>query len=49
MPGPWVREYLYAREEDARRQRREYIESGHDVSLIAFDPSRERYTFDVLN
>ena len=48
MSAPaFVREYAYGREEDARRQRREFIESGCTVSLLSFDPSRNRYVFDV--
>lgn len=45
----YVHEYTYVIEDDARRQRREFIESGREVSLIAFDPSRGRYCFDVLS
>lgn len=34
-------------EEQAKAYRREQIEMGEPVSLIAFDPSRELYVFDV--
>lgn len=46
---PWMREYTYVHEGDARRHRGEFIASGRDVSLIAFDPQRARYVFDVLS
>ena len=44
-----MREYMYTREEDARRQRRDFIDSGHSVSLLAFDPRRNKFVFDVLD
>ncbi len=44
-----MREYTYVNESDARADRRAWIESGKSVSLIAYDPSRDRYTFDVYN
>lgn len=34
-------------EDQAKTDRREQIEQGVPVSLIAFDPSRELYVFDV--
>lgn len=42
------REYSYDREAAARDARRGFISRGYVVSLIAFDPSRGLYAFDVL-
>lgn len=43
------KEITWKNEEFAHRHRRELIDSGHSVSLIAFDPSRNLYVFDLLN
>lgn len=43
------KEFGYADEEAAHLARRVFIEGGSQVTLIAFDPSRNLYTFDVLN
>jgi hypothetical protein len=42
-----MQEWQYEREDDARESRRELIRLGKEVSLIAYDPSRDVYTFDV--
>lgn len=40
-------EYTFTSERQAHDARRKYINAGRPVSLIAFDPSRNVYTFDV--
>lgn len=42
-------EKIFRSETYAHRIRRQYILDGHQVSLVAFDPSRNRYVFDVLS
>jgi hypothetical protein len=39
-------EHLHTSERAARAERRELINTGVRVSLIAHDPSRDRYVFD---
>lgn len=40
-------EYAFSREIDAHNKRREFIAKGYTVSLIAYDPDRNKYVFDV--
>ena len=40
-------EQTYTDESKAHRVRRGYINLGYNVSLIAYDPSRDAYVFDV--
>lgn len=42
-------EQRYYSEAAAHRNRRTCIEAGHAVSLIAYDPEREAYVFDLLD
>lgn len=42
------KEHTYTDETEAHRKRREFIRLGFSVSLIAYDPSRERFVFDVF-
>ena len=44
-----MREYTYRNEAEAHTARRAFINRGHLVSLIAFDTSRDVYTFDVYS
>lgn len=40
-------EFTFADERQAHDERRKYISAGRSVSLIAFDPARGVYAFDV--
>ena len=40
-------EKTYRHEEEARDARRTLINSGQEVSLIAYDPARDLYAFDL--
>jgi hypothetical protein len=40
-------ERLYVDEQAAHAARRQLINKGMRVSLIAYDPSRDRYVFDA--
>lgn len=40
-------EHTYPHETDAHSARRQLIQKGRQVSLIAFDPSRNVYVFDA--
>ncbi|AXQ52894.1 hypothetical protein SEA_NEFERTHENA_30 [Microbacterium phage Neferthena] len=43
------KEYTYTNEKSAKDQRRRLINKGKDVTLIAFDPAREVYAFNLVN
>ncbi len=53
--GPYVAspspssEKTFQNEAEAHRVRRQYINSGRMVSLIAYDPSRNVYVFDLYS
>ena len=40
-------EFTYTNEGEAKRIRRMFIDRGRRTSLIAFDPAREVFAFDV--
>jgi hypothetical protein len=40
-------EHTYASESAAHDARRQYIDAGRAVSLVAYDPARDAYVFDV--
>lgn len=42
-----MKEYVFANECAAHDERRKFINRNFSVSLIAFDPSRDAYVFDV--
>lgn len=42
-----MNEYTYATERQAHDERRKHINTGRSVSLVAFDPGRNAYVFDV--
>lgn len=42
-------EKTFEREEDARAARRTLIDEGRRVSLLAMDPSRDLYVFDLYD
>lgn len=42
-----TREHLFATEAQAQAARRDLINRGAAVSLIAYDPARDRYAFDA--
>lgn len=42
-------EFTYPSEDRARMVRREAIIAGRQVSLIAYDPTRNAYVFDVYD
>jgi len=46
-PAP-TREHTAATELDAHAARRQLINAGHPVSLVAYDPTRDLYVFDDL-
>lgn len=43
-----TKEYTFTGETSAYVARREMLRSGFNVSLIAYDPSRNVYAFDVI-
>lgn len=43
-----MNEQTFTSETQARVARRTHINKGRSVSLIAYDPSRELYVFDIL-
>lgn len=42
-------EKTFRTEDDARTVRRTLIDQGRQVSLIALDPARDMYVFDVYS
>lgn len=40
-------EMTFTSEDTARTARREHIDAGHRVSLLALDPARNLYVFDL--
>lgn len=40
-------ESTHSTEQDAKAVRREFSRQGREVSLIAYDPARDLYVFDV--
>lgn len=42
-------ERLCDTDQEARRARRAFINRGHLVSLLSFDPERGKYVFDVYH
>ena len=42
-----MREYGYHSSAEAHRERRKWIQRGRTVSLVAYDPERDLYVFDV--
>ncbi len=41
------KEMTFKTEDEARITRRDLIETGHRVSLMALDPARDLYVFDL--
>ena len=41
------KEMTFTTEDQARTTRREYIDKGFRVSLLALDPARDLYVFDL--
>ena len=42
-------EMKFDTDQEARNARRDLINQGRQVSLLAFDPSREKHIFDLLD